>query len=237
MGKFKDITGEKYGKLLVLSRAESRNGATCWNCLCECGSIVIIRGAQLKNGHTQSCGCLRKEKLSKYNTEYKVKNLAGQRFGELTALFSTEERDCGQVVWMCQCSCGILHKVRGSLLTSGLIQSCGHQKSRGESKICQLLYEHEISFEKEKTFDTCRSSKGGLFRFDFWVDNKYLIEFDGIQHYQTTGLCDYEDTINRDEIKNYWCKENNIPLIRIPYFHLEKLTIEDLLLETSSFII
>lgn len=40
-----------------------------------------------------------------------------------------------------------------------------------------------------------------------------------------------------DEIKNQWCKDNNIPLIRIPYIHYNNLTIKDLLLETSKFII
>lgn len=41
----------------------------------------------------------------------------------------------------------------------------------------------------------------------------------------------------RDKIKNQWCKENNIPLIRIPYTRLLKLCIEDLLLETTSFLV
>ena len=41
----------------------------------------------------------------------------------------------------------------------------------------------------------------------------------------------------RDTYKNQWCKENNIPLIRIPYTHLNDLCLEDLLLETSKFII
>lgn len=40
-----------------------------------------------------------------------------------------------------------------------------------------------------------------------------------------------------DEYKNQWCKENNIPLIRIPYIHLNDLCIEDLLLETTNFLI
>jgi len=40
-----------------------------------------------------------------------------------------------------------------------------------------------------------------------------------------------------DEIKNQWCKDNNIPLIRIPYWHLQDLTIDDLRPETSQFLI
>ena len=41
----------------------------------------------------------------------------------------------------------------------------------------------------------------------------------------------------RDAIKNQWCKENNIPLIRIPYTHFNNLCIEDLLLETSNYVV
>lgn len=40
-----------------------------------------------------------------------------------------------------------------------------------------------------------------------------------------------------DIFKNNWCKENNIPIIRIPYTHLKDLCIEDLLLETSNFVL
>ena len=44
-------------------------------------------------------------------------------------------------------------------------------------------------------------------------------------------------TQERDALKNQWCKDNNIPLIRIPYTHLNDLKIEDLLLETSEYIV
>lgn len=40
-----------------------------------------------------------------------------------------------------------------------------------------------------------------------------------------------------DAFKNSWCEKNNIPIIRIPYTHLKNLCIEDLLLETSNFIL
>ena len=88
-------------------------------------------------------------------------------------------------------------------------------------------------------------------RFDFAIfDNnnnlKYLIEYDGSQHFEENvrenGLGfntreAYEKTHERDMIKNQWCKDNNIPLIRIPYTHLDKLIIEDLKLETTTFLV
>ena len=54
------MKNKKFGKLLVLERADSDNQrrALC-KCQCDCGNITIVRGAYLRNGHTTSCGCER----------------------------------------------------------------------------------------------------------------------------------------------------------------------------------
>lgn len=62
MSKFQDLTGKKFGKLTVISRATDYikpNGHKIiqWDCLCECGNKTIVRGEYLKSGHTKSCGC------------------------------------------------------------------------------------------------------------------------------------------------------------------------------------
>ena len=62
--KFIDLTGKKFNRLLVLSRAESNLGRTRWNCLCDCGNVKIINGLRLKNESSRSCGCLQKEQQS-----------------------------------------------------------------------------------------------------------------------------------------------------------------------------
>lgn len=62
---FIDISGQKFGKLLVLE-VHSTENTTKWKCLCDCGNIAIVSGSKLKNGHTSSCGCLKKGKYSKY---------------------------------------------------------------------------------------------------------------------------------------------------------------------------
>lgn len=60
---FIDLTGQKYGRLTVIERAENtQNGNACWLCQCDCmgpNSLVIVRANDLKNGKTKSCGCLR----------------------------------------------------------------------------------------------------------------------------------------------------------------------------------
>lgn len=58
MGKFIDLTGQKFGRLLVESKAPRTKNRTMWNCVCECGNKTRARGEHLTLGRSQSCGCL-----------------------------------------------------------------------------------------------------------------------------------------------------------------------------------
>lgn len=92
----------------------------------------------------------------------------------------------------------------------------------------------------EKTFDNCKyPTTGAKPKFDFYIENKYLIEYDGEQHFKDNSFGiqgSLKIQQERDKYKNHWCKENNIPLIRIPYTH-KSIILEDILLETSKFIV
>lgn len=57
----KDISGNVYGRLTVISFSHMNRNVSFWSARCECGVIKTYRGAMLKNGHTKSCGCLRRE--------------------------------------------------------------------------------------------------------------------------------------------------------------------------------
>ena len=62
MTRLLDLTGQKFGRLTVVCRAENdRYNAARWTCECECGATCIVAGKDLRCGHTLSCGCLRKE--------------------------------------------------------------------------------------------------------------------------------------------------------------------------------
>lgn len=85
MGKFKDLTGQKFGRLTVIERVEdhvSPKGRKYvrWECKCDCGNDIIVFGSNLGRKHTMSCGCLNKEvayeKMKKYNT-YDLSNSYG----------------------------------------------------------------------------------------------------------------------------------------------------------------
>lgn len=111
-----DLTGQRFGRLVVLCRAEGKNGRSYWLCRCDCGKDCVVQGQLLRNGHTKSCGCLQ--------TENRLgEDLTGKRYGRLTvlSLVSVKNRDS---LWLCRCDCGKLLEVRRSLLTAG-VKSCG----------------------------------------------------------------------------------------------------------------
>jgi hypothetical protein len=65
MGKLKDLSGNKFGRLTVISDTGERPwGNVLWSCKCDCGNIVNVQSQSLVSGLTKSCGCLRKEVLT-----------------------------------------------------------------------------------------------------------------------------------------------------------------------------
>ena len=175
-----------------------------------------------------------KENIKTTTTEI---NLIGQVFGKWTVINKSEKRSCnGEIYWHCKCDCGREKDVLSQSLRNGKSLSCGNHNniSKGNVKISELLDEAGIDYEIEKKFSSCKDER--YLPFDFYVDNKYLIEYDGEQHFNKDSIFDYEYTHKHDIIKSQWCKNNKIPLIRIPYTHYNELCLKDLLLETSSFI-
>lgn len=100
--------------------------------------------------------------------------------------------------------------------------------SKGEIRIMDYLINKNINFIREKSFDSFRNeSNNRCFKFDFYLPNYNLcIEYDGIQHFKPTkfngiSLEKAKEILlvvkNNDILKNKFCFENNIKLIRIPY--------------------
>ena len=82
MSKFIDLSGQKFGRLTVISRAKSNTRDARWLCKCICGNEKIILGYNLKNGITKSCGCLQRElssKRLKMNNHQRKHGLYGTR--------------------------------------------------------------------------------------------------------------------------------------------------------------
>ena len=112
--------GNKYGKLTVLEKAprpEGRPAGAYWLCQCECGNQKVIRGADLRAGSVNSCGCL-------YG-KHSIIDETGKHYGKLTVISQTENREFGSVKWLCKCDCGNEKIVKSYSLRSGNTTSCG----------------------------------------------------------------------------------------------------------------
>lgn len=239
----KDISNQKFYRLTALYPTEKRDKdrSVIWHCKCECGNEVDVSGKKLRQGNTKSCGCLNTETRAALGRSNK-KDLTGMTFGKLTVIEDSGERYDNNILWRCQCECGNRPLIKGTSLLHG-VKSCGCLKSKGEARIAELLTKNNIPFETQKAFEDCLFPDNNYHAyFDFWVDNKYLIEYDGIQHFKASdNLKSWNTDINlietqqRDKFKNDWCIKKNIALIRIPYTKLKSITIEDLILETSQF--
>ena len=124
--KYKDITGQQFGKLVVVSRAATgtKTRAAKWLCKCECGGEKIAEGGNLRIGNTQSCGCLQH------------KDITGRKFGRLTVI-GVVGRHKGRVTWQCKCDCGRETEAVSSWLLSGNTKSCGCLQDEHRRRISQ----------------------------------------------------------------------------------------------------
>ena len=79
MGKIKDITGQRFGRLTAIKMVGYKEGkygnSAVWLCHCDCGNDVEIDGRDLRSKHTKSCGCIHREVLIKKNKERSHKDI------------------------------------------------------------------------------------------------------------------------------------------------------------------
>jgi very-short-patch-repair endonuclease len=109
------------------------------------------------------------------------------------------------------------------------LQGCGCpncNESKGEKEISRFLDKNNISYYRQHKFDDCRNIHS--LPFDFYISKfRTVIEFDGKQHFQPIehfgGLESYERLKINDKIKNDYCEENYINIIRIRYDQIDDI--------------
>ena len=146
MGKFIDLTGERFGRLLVISRSRKvKSRRTYWDVICDCGRERTVRSDGLKSGDTRSCGCLQKEitravgklRVGEANPFWGGNDLTGQRFGRLLVIERLDKRVCDNVVYLCKCECGNFKEIMSSSLVGGHTKSCGCLQKETVSEMCK----------------------------------------------------------------------------------------------------
>lgn len=208
--------GERYGSLVIDETLFNLKGDrhTYVSCTCDCGVTgFITRYNGLRTGNTRSCGCAHSP------------NLIGKRFGRLT-VEEEIENSTTQRRWLCKCDCGSFIEASSHTLTSGHTRSCGclksEQTSYAEIFVRGLLEQMGICYIPEKTFADCVGINGYKLRFDLFLpDYNTAIECDGEQHFHSIpffgGMKSYTTLKENDAIKDEYCKNTNITLLRLPY--------------------
>jgi hypothetical protein len=133
----RDLTGLKFDRWTVVSRAENRKRMLYWNCVCKCGNKNEVSRGDLWSGKSRSCGCIRDE-VAPTNLTHPVTDFVGRRFHQLVVIgdaapaFSPAGHKTRRLV--VRCDCGTEKIVRYCALHTGDAKSCGCGKSEAVSK-------------------------------------------------------------------------------------------------------
>lgn len=128
-----NLSGRRFGRLLVVKRATGDFEKPRWKCLCDCGKEIIVRAHSLKNKFTRSCGCLFSDALKESNKR-KFNDISGTKFGRLLVIKFVERKNC-ENMFECRCDCGEIVKVSAHSLRRGATKSCGCLQKEIVSKI------------------------------------------------------------------------------------------------------
>lgn len=248
MSKLIDLTNQDFGYWHVIERGPNdKSGKAQWICHCTlCDKTTkLVSGGHLRGGRSTSCGCTKMEKMRQAS----IKDESGKTYGYLyvNRMATKEEkpRNIESIYWVCTCTkCGHSNVlVRGDYLRNGDTTSCGCIQSKNESIIAQMLNSLGYTYKQQYVFDDLSSTgrKCDRLPFDFAILNPhtqqvlYLIEYDGIQHFTESHQWQqggYQITHSNDLLKNKYCFDRNIPLIRIPFN--KQYSIQDIKIETTS---
>ena len=209
MGRFENLVGQRFNRLLVLERAENtKQGQLQWLCQCDCGNTCIARGCSLKNGAKKSCGCLRKE-TARNNT---FKDIEGEIFGRLTVIkeIKNDDKEDTFSYWLCRCECGNEVVVTGVSLRNGNTKSCGCLQKDKIKEISKEMWENEEYREKmsekakEKWEDEEYSKKikhvlkeNNEINKEKWKDEEYRKTHTGEKHFNYNSNLTEEDRQDR----------------------------------------
>ncbi len=191
----------------------------------QCGFTYKVTPANFLKGR-QCPKCVKRVKTK--DTEYYKKELREMVDNEYTLL--SEYKASRVKVKLKHNVCGFEYLTTPNDFQQG--KRCPKcRESKGEKKIRTLLEEHKIKFIPQYEFDDLIGIGGRTLKFDFAIlkdnDNKILIEYDGEFHFEGKARLqkdsDFKTQQIHDEMKNQYCKENNIELIRIPYWKYDNI--------------
>lgn len=208
MGKFIDISGMKFGRLTPIEPIHI-NGSLKWKCKCDCGKETIADSSKLRSGHTKSCGCLQRERVS----ESSKKDITGTTFGRLFVIEQTSNMG-EKTMYLCKCSCGNTTIVNRGNLVSGATTSCECYRKEKTSKLNRIHGEHGTRLYRcwRNMIDRCTNKNNKEYKNyggrDIFVCEQWLLSFESFYQWATSNGYSEELTIERIDVNGNYCPEN-----------------------------
>lgn len=172
MPKMKDLAGLRHGRLTARAiDGRDRHGHVLWKCECDCGKMKTILATSLLRGSTKSCGCYSKE-----NSQRRLKDLTGQRFGRLVVIRRGEDlyqkKGKHTTGWLCQCDCGKTKTLAGQSLKAKNgkgVRSCGCLRAETLPKINSKPHGESSKNSLYAKYRKCAKNRG--IDFDIGLDD------------------------------------------------------------------
>ncbi len=216
--KSKELHNNKYDYSLI-SNIKSNSDKV--NIICKLHGIFKQK---VSNHMNMGDGCPKCVGVGRWNTDlliYEFEQIHKSKFNYSKVKFENIGK---KVEIICEIHGSFFQNIHKHLNGQGCKFCC--VKSKGEEYIKMWLDDLEIEYIREHKFNGCKH-KNQLY-FDFYLPNNNMcIEFDGEQHYKPIerfgGVISFESSKIRDSIKNEWCSNNKIKLIRIKYDEISKI--------------
>jgi 5-methylcytosine-specific restriction endonuclease McrA len=202
MSKFKDISGQRYSRLIPFGHPIREGKVTYWTCKCDCGSEKKVRADGLRAGTTKSCGCLQKEKASSRN---QLQDISGKRYGRLVVL-GIASKEPKKTKWKCKCDCGNICVIFGESLRQSKTKSCGCLARELSAK---RMYNPNLTEEDRDRRRIYKSEKYNKWRTAVFIRDKRKCQIckstsgeDFVVHHKDGWSCNRE---RRFDISNGVC--------------------------------
>lgn len=186
--------------------------------ICSCSNSSKITYNEFRQGGScKDCGIRKNRELRKHPFDEVYKYFLDNGCKLLSAEYTNNKQLLKYI-----CICGEESQISFKHFKNG--SRCGCVKSKGEELLITYLKKMKISYDLQKKFDDCKRTN--KLRFDIFVPStnnihQFLIEFDGVQHFkpksQFGGEKGYKSCVESDNIKNKYCIDNDIPLLRISH--------------------
>jgi len=217
--KSKEIHGDKYDYSLIKSIKGSSNKKV--EIICKDHGLFTQR---ISNHMNLGDGCPKCVGVGKWNTELLIsefKKVHSDKFDYSNVKFENVDK---KVEIICKEHGRFRQGIHKHLSGQGC-RFC-ESSSKGEDYVKMWLDEMNLNYNRQHSFDTCRYVN--KLSFDFYLpDHNICIEFDGKQHFKSIdwfgGDKEFIKNKERDKVKDDWCVNNNVGLLRIKYNQVNKI--------------